>query len=224
MATISKQFDPIFAKAAAGTSIPVAYLRSLAKQESNMDPNAKGPGNERGLLQVSPVLIKAYNLAKGTSYTLDKMTDPALNAAVAVWNLQRIIESYAKNHPATLGLDWRSPRWVGLVTQGYNADEGDVSGVGKLVTRMEAQGLPADKITYQTVAQLNVVTKDNKWLSDTKRQAYVGRVVAGYFDSGEVMPSSPVMSPAGIHGINWKWLAAGGGALGLLYWLTHRDE
>lgn len=183
---ISTAFDAIFARAVQGTTIPVAYLRSLANQESGMHPTAIGPGKERGLLQIHPVTLAAYNTATNFNVTPDQSADPSTNAAIAVWLLQRISHSFGKNHPQSLKEDWTSHRWVGLVTQAYNAGESEINGVGRIVTRLELQNIPIERITFETVAQANTVTKDNPWLSDTNRLAYVKRVVTGYL--GEPPP------------------------------------
>jgi hypothetical protein len=67
-----------------------------------------------------------------------------------------------------------------LLVQAYNADESETRGVGRIITRLERWGVPADRITCQTVAELNAFTRDNPWLSDVNRLAYIGRVVDGY--------------------------------------------
>lgn len=198
-------YDVIFAQAALGTTIPVAYLRSLAMQESGLHPAAVGPGKERGLLQIHPVTLVAYNLANNMSVTADKSADPIVNATIAVWLLKRIIQSFTKNHPRALKEDWGSRRWVGLVTQAYNVGESEEAGVGKLVTMLELQGISPERITPQTVAQANTVSKINKWASDAKRLAYIQRVVDGYFGTAElplpeIVEASPKTSGHGSSG------------------------
>ena len=64
-AAVSRRFDPLFRKY--GRGLPVAYLRSLAKRESNLNPN-ESDGPAWGLLQVVEVVRRDFNERHGTSY------------------------------------------------------------------------------------------------------------------------------------------------------------
>jgi len=187
----SSAYDSIFAQAIAGTIIPLAYLRSLAKQESNLRPDVVGPGKEQGLLQIHPVTLQAYNLTHNKNISPDQSADPLVNATIAVWLLQRISSSFERNHPNSLRPDWQSRRWVGLVTQAYNAGESEVNGVGRVVGRLEAQGLAPERITHEAVAQANQITRDNPWLSNVERVQYINRVLAGYFAEAPGVANRP---------------------------------
>jgi hypothetical protein len=192
--TINTAYDAIFQQAAQDSRVPFDYLRSLAKYESNFKPDAIGPGQERGLLQIAKVTLSTYNRVTGKKLTPVQSADPLVNAQIAVWLIERIVKSFFDNHPLTLAEDWNSARYVGLVTQAYNAGESESKGVGALVGKLEKQGIEPERITYKTVAQANETLKINPWLSDAGRIGYVGRVVNDFFANRPALTSPPVAS------------------------------
>src|SRR5262245_33899876 len=63
----SRKFDPLFAKY--GRGMPVAYLRSLARGESGLNPLLIDPKGARGLLQVVHVVRVDFNERHKTHHT-----------------------------------------------------------------------------------------------------------------------------------------------------------
>lgn len=193
MADLTK-YDAVFSQAASGSTVPPLYLRALAVHESNLNPEAIGPGKETGLMQIHPVTLKAYNqsVGKDKQISSEQSKDPLTSAQIAVWLIKRISSSFAKNHPNTLQENWSLERYVGLVTQAYNAGESESAGVGALVGTLEKQGISAERITYLTVAQANNITHTNKWLSEDRRLRYVKAVVDDFFKFVQNPEQTPV--------------------------------
>ncbi len=136
----SRRFDRIFDMYRA--SIPIEFLRALAKRESNLNPEErKGPA--WGLMQIVEVVRKDYNQAHGTRYTRDDLLDPAINVAMACWLLRFIIAQYAKHQDGVPNLraDWNNPRFAELLVYGWNAGFSASGGVIKVVRYLRARGV-----------------------------------------------------------------------------------
>ncbi len=134
-----RTFDQVFA--AYGHGIPVPYLRALALRESNLNPRlASGPA--WGLLQVIEVVRQDYNQRTGATFTRKDLLDPAVNVTIAASALATIVESYARNHPRIVNLqaNWNNPRFVELLTFGWNAGWSERGGVGRVAHYLEARG------------------------------------------------------------------------------------
>jgi hypothetical protein len=137
---ITREFDPLFERF--GLGIPVPYLRALAKRESDMNP-AEKTDPAWGLLQVIEAVRLGFNQWQETDYTRADLLNPEINVRIVAGSLRRIIESYARNHPQVPNLAerWDNPRFVELVTFGWNAGFSEKAGVGKVVTFLEAAGI-----------------------------------------------------------------------------------
>lgn len=145
---VRRAFDPIFARY--GHGLPVAYLRALAKRESNLNPReADDPA--WGLLQVIEVVRNDHNKRHGTSYSRRDLLDPVVNTTIATDTLRRIVTSYGANHPrvANMQEDWTNRRFVELVTFGWNAGYSQAAGVGRVAGFLEA--LAITDITIDTI-------------------------------------------------------------------------
>jgi soluble lytic murein transglycosylase-like protein len=141
--TLSRKFDSLFREH--GRGLPVAYLRALAKRESNMNPrSADGPA--WGLLQVTEIVRRDFNERHRTRYARADLLDPRINVFIASDLLQRIIASYERNHPYTPNLreDWSNRRFVELLTFGWNAGYSERGGVGRVAHFLELQGRHAE--------------------------------------------------------------------------------
>ncbi len=135
-----RTFDQIFA--AYGHGLPVAYLRALALRESGMNARlADGPA--WGLLQVIEVVRQDYNQKTGATYTRQGLLNPIVNVSIASAALATIIEGYARNHPhvANLQENWQNPKFVELLTFGWNAGWSERGGVGRVATFLEQRGV-----------------------------------------------------------------------------------
>lgn len=136
---VSRRFDPIFREHAG--VMPVAYLRALAKRESNMDPKEQS-GPAWGLMQVVEVVRRDFNKRHGTDYPRTDLHDPETNVRMATWLLHVIIASYRRNHSGVpnMLMDWPNPRFVELLTAGWNAGWSERAGLGRVVRYLEKQG------------------------------------------------------------------------------------
>jgi len=133
-------FDELFVQY--GKGIPVEYLRALAMKESGMRPRLKGKA-AWGLMQVVEVVRKDYNEHHGTNYTRNDLLDPEISISMASDVLQIIIRGYLKNHPRAINLqeDWSNPRFVELLTFGWNAGFSERGGVGKVTKYLAKKGI-----------------------------------------------------------------------------------
>lgn len=52
------------------------FIPALVQVESRGDPNALGKNNDRGILQITPILVKEVNRISGLTYTHDDAWDP----------------------------------------------------------------------------------------------------------------------------------------------------
>lgn len=136
----SRRFDRIFDMYR--ESIPIEFLRALAKRESNLNPEESN-GPAWGLMQIVEVVRKDYNQAHGTRYTRRDLLDPAINVAIACWLLRFIIAQYAKHQDGvpSLRADWSNPRFVELLVFGWNAGFSASGGVLKVVRYLKERGV-----------------------------------------------------------------------------------
>ena len=130
------------------SSIPVAYLRSLAKYESDSNP-AETTGGAWGLLQVwwyggGSVLLD-YNQRKGTSYTKEDLLDPYINARLACELLSRIKSYYGYMYRRAFpNPSWSDRRFVEVVTMGWNVGWSHEKGVGRVISVLLGEGHTTD--------------------------------------------------------------------------------
>lgn len=148
---IPNRYDALFRSYA--PDIPLAFLRSLAWNESRMLPSAISRAGARGLLQVMPVVLADYNRANGTAYGSADLHRPDVNVAVGTWLLRLIVREYARNHPRTLATNWSDARWAQLVVLGWNRGFSERAGVSMVVGQLEREGWPAGRITASAVVQ-----------------------------------------------------------------------
>jgi len=170
-------FDRIFA--AHGHGIPVPYLRALALGESNMNPRASS-GPALGLLQVIDIVRQDYNQRTGSTYTRQDLLDPVINVRIATSALATIVHSYATNHPRVRNLqpDWRNPRFIELLTFGWNAGWSERGGVGRVAKYLEQRG--AFDQTIDTIHQAARAAGASPHLSNPAKVAWCKRVAAQY--------------------------------------------
>lgn len=141
IARLPREFDPIFERYRG--AIPIEYLRALSMRESGMNSDdRRGPA--WGLMQVVEVVRRDYNKAHGTQYTREHLLDPAVSVAMCCWVLRTIISQYQKlSDVPNLRADWNNPRFVELVTYGWNAGFSSAKrggGVGSVVRYLKARG------------------------------------------------------------------------------------
>ena len=178
--SLPRTYDALFARHAG--RLPVAYLRALAKRESNMNPNAANPGGAdaaKGILQVVGVLRNDYNRVNGTSYTPEDMFDPEINVKIAAWLLNRIVAGYQKHPDRNMKEDWANPEFVKLVTAGWNAGFSEAGGVGKVASYLEQRGQP---VTLAAVHAAAPIAGGSKWLAMAPRIQWHESVAKLYFE------------------------------------------
>jgi hypothetical protein len=172
-----RTFDQIFA--AYGHGIPVPFLRALALRESDMKASlADGPA--WGLLQVIEVVRQDYNQKTGATYTRQDLLNPIVNVSIASAALATIVDSFARNHPhvANLQTDWHNPRFVELLTFGWNAGWSERGGVGRVATYLEQRG--RFDLTIDTVFQAASDAGASPHLSNAAKLVWCKSVAAQY--------------------------------------------
>ena len=154
-------------------SIPLAYVRVLVERESDGRPDVQ-TGSAVGLMQIVPVVLADYNKRHGTTYQSAQLFEPATNVAMGCELLRLIAESYRKNHPRVPNLrpDWSNPRFVELLTFGWNAGFSEAGGVGRVASYLEQLG-GANDVTLDLVTAYAQLAGASKHLSQPRE----GRVV-----------------------------------------------
>ena len=200
MAAIPTTYDKAFSPIAG--IIPVAFLRALAYNESSLNPNeVTKNSNATGLFQITQTVLNDYNLQHGTKYKLADVKDPNLNAKIGVELITRIVKNYQTNHPRSLAMNWKDPRYVQLLVQGYNAGYSEANGVGFVVGNLEKKGVQPAQITVDAVAKAAPGLKASRFLSMPQRVSYAKAVANTYFnelaiDNAKAKPPAPLVSKA----------------------------
>lgn len=172
-----RRFDAIFERYRG--SLPIAYVRALVERESDGRPDVR-TGSAVGLMQVVPVVLADYNKRHGTAYQTAHLYDPATNVAIACELLRMIADGYRKNHPRIPNLQpaWTNPRFVELLTFGWNAGFSEAGGVGRVVRYLERLG--AIDVTLDQVSAHAQLAGASKHLSNPAKVAWCKSVVALY--------------------------------------------
>lgn len=172
-----RRFDPVFEKYRG--RLPIEYVRALVERESDGNPTARA-GSAIGLMQVTPVVLADYNKRHGTAYTREHLLEPATNVAIGCELLRLIVASYGKHHPrlATLREDWANPRFVELLTFGWNAGFSEAGGVGRVARYLE--GLGAVEVDIDQVSAHAKLAGASKHLSNPAKVAWSKGVAALY--------------------------------------------
>jgi hypothetical protein len=172
-----RRFDAVFDKYRG--SIPLAYVRALVERESDGRPSVRS-GSAVGLMQIVPVVLTDYNKRHGTTYQSEQLVDPAINVAMGCELLRMIVENYRKYHPRTPNFqtDWNNPRFVELLTFGWNAGFSEAGGVGRVARYLEQLG--ATDITLDLITAHARVAGASKHLSNPAKVAWCKSVVALY--------------------------------------------
>ncbi len=202
--------------------IPPAYLLTLLHYESGGRPDCvMKTSHATGLFQITWAALADYNREAGTHFELEAMKDPELNTVIAVRTLHRIMKSYEKNHPESIGApDWSSPRYLGLLTLGWNAGYSEASGVGYVVSAMEKAGVPKDKITATNVRlAADKLKTAGKHLREKDRVDWVRRLVMAFL-GGKIDDDGPPTSKS----TRQKYWIVGGVAVGVVGLLLYRSH
>ncbi len=177
--SVSRKYDAIFEKHRG--QLPLAFVRSLAKKESNLNPESwRGKaGSARGILQVIPTVLDGYNERHKTTYKRDDLFNPEVCTMIACDLLNRIITAYNK-HPA-LQFNPEDKRYMQLLVWGWNAGYSEAAGVGYVVGTMEKSGISSERITIDTAYQAaSNLPKASKWLKVPEKVSWCKGVVSLY--------------------------------------------
>ena len=176
LAGTSRRFDDLFTRRGGG--LPVAYLRALAKRESNLNPRSN-EGAARGLLQITEIVRRGFNERHGTRFARADLLDAEVNVAIGADLLRRIIESYRRNHPKVRNLqeDWDNPRFVELLTFGWNAGYSERGGVGRVARYLRKRSIA---VTIDSVSKHATAAGASRHLSNTKKVAWCKGVTLLY--------------------------------------------
>ena len=172
-----RRFDAVFDRYRG--SIPLEYVRALVERESDGRPSVR-TGSAVGLMQIVPVVLADYNKRHGTAYQSEHLVDPATNVAMGCELLRLIVENYRKYHPHVPNFqpDWNNPRFVELLTFGWNAGFSEAGGVGRVARYLEQLG--AVDITLDLITAHARVAGASKHLSNPAKVAWCKSVVALY--------------------------------------------
>ena len=112
--------------------IPTAYLQALACRESRCNPNDR-EGPAWGLMQITPIVQQSERRLDGKPgiYRRDELFDPRISVYLCTRTLGRAMRVLS-----SLGFppDWTNPKWVSLLTAGWNAGYSRKAGVGLVLT------------------------------------------------------------------------------------------
>jgi len=172
-----RRFDAVFDRYRG--SIPLAYVRALVERESDGRPSVR-TGSAVGLMQIVPVVLADYNKRHGTTYQSEQLVEPATNVAMGCELLRLIVENYRKYHPRVPNFqtDWNNPRFVELLTFGWNAGFSEGGGVGRVARYLEQLG--AVDVTLDLITAHARVAGASKHLSNPAKVAWCKSVVARY--------------------------------------------
>ena len=172
-----RRFDKVFERYRG--SLPIEYVRALVERESDGRPGVRA-GSAIGLMQIVPVVLADYNKRHGTAYQSEHLADPATNVAIGCELLRLIAASYRKYHPRIPNLEtnWNNPRFVELLTFGWNAGYSEAGGVGRVARYLEARG--AVDITIDQISAHARLAGASKHLFNPAKVAWSKGVVALY--------------------------------------------
>ncbi len=172
---IPRTFDPMFARE--GLGLPVAYLRALAAHESDLNP-AAATGPAWGLLQIVEIVRRDYNERRGANHPRAELLIADVNVRIAADALATIADSYRTNHHApNLHEDWQNPRFVELLTFGWNAGWSERAGVGRVARYLESSNV---EVTIESVHAAARFVGAASALSNDAKVAYCRAVTATY--------------------------------------------
>lgn len=107
-----RAFDPLIDEAAAAASLPPAFVRAIAREESSFNPNAVSRANAFGLIQILVPTARGYARDVGVEPTPQNLRDASTNLAFGTRFMARLFRRFEAN-PA-------------LVPAAYNAGHGSV--------------------------------------------------------------------------------------------------
>lgn len=108
---LPRAYFPVPAMVPDGLPVSRALALSIARRESEFEPNAISPAGARGLMQVMPGTAEMMADQTGLTYSVDRLTsDPAYNVAKGAAYLRVLIDEFGPS--------------VAMIASGYNAGPG----------------------------------------------------------------------------------------------------
>jgi len=107
-----RAFAPLIENAAQVASVPSAFVRAIAREESSFDPTAVSRAHAYGLIQILVPTARSYSRDVGLEPNAHNLKDPATNLAFGTRFMARLFTRFAAN--------------PGLVPAAYNAGHGAV--------------------------------------------------------------------------------------------------
>jgi len=150
---IPNKYDAIFEKYR-GT-IPLAFLRTLAFSQSNLNTN-KSVSNSAGLFMISEPALQAFDkkfpsFMPPSPHKFIDLSDPALNTVIAVWIIDNITTYYANKYPNSMSKNWNSPVYAAIIAHSFNVGYAEPKGLGAAIKKFE---LMPDKLSLDSLAQV----------------------------------------------------------------------
>ncbi len=106
---------------------PVINMDRVMQIESGGNEGAYNRTSQaRGLYQITPICLKDFNEVNGTSYKVDELFDPQINARVAYWYMNNRIPSLFKAFGVMDTVDhrlWAYNAGVGALKRGIKPKE-----------------------------------------------------------------------------------------------------
>ena len=177
---ITRRFDSTFQSFRG--ALPLAFMRSLAYNESSMNPlESRDPA--WGLMQVVPVVRESYNQRFGTAHTQRDLLDPAVNVKIASELLNRIARQFQGQHgdAPNMRINWRNPEFVKLVVAGWNSGYSEQAGVGRVASYLKARGLP---VTHDNVFKYAGAARATRHLQNPTKYNWQRRVADTFYSEG----------------------------------------
>ncbi|HPG22879.1 MAG TPA: lytic transglycosylase domain-containing protein, partial [Amaricoccus sp.] len=110
---IAAQYYPLHAIAERDWPVPTEYAMAIARQESELNPQAASGVGARGLMQLMPATAEHMATLAGVDFDLDRVgADPIYNATLGTEYLSRMLDRYRGSYI--------------LATAAYNAGPGRV--------------------------------------------------------------------------------------------------
>lgn len=115
------RFDDLIAKASSEHHLDPALIRALVHEESLFNPRAVGDAGEKGLMQVSPIVVREWAAARGYASEREGLSKyfgqpyrngepgalfvPEVNLEVGAWYLRSLINKYqSESEPLVFAL------------------------------------------------------------------------------------------------------------------------
>lgn len=120
------RLDRVLVSAARAEGVDPLVLRSVAIQETNLNPKAKGAAGEIGLMQIMPNTAKHWAQETGNPVPTEReLFRPSLNARISAWYIGQGLQEFSDTEdPLAASLAYynagptRARKWLSEVPEG----------------------------------------------------------------------------------------------------------